>query len=178
MERRNLLLTLKLKLSSSAQLVEDIAQCVASTTSVSQVEDFNFVPPKSAFISLFLDALNFQLMVSKTRTGFYPPTQRLLLCGGSTRLLLMNNASAPRSNQLPAFDALPALIRGDKRIHTTFNQTVAATGDFPAYPNLQNIPTRSGHRAALLTSPRAACFAALPQIGFACLHTSRLTSTW
>ncbi|MBQ3282722.1 MAG: DNA polymerase I, partial [Atopobiaceae bacterium] len=46
-------------------------------------------------------------------------------------------------------DALPALVRGDGRIHTTFNQTVAATGRLSSSdPNLQNIPTRSelGHR--------------------------------
>ena len=41
-------------------------------------------------------------------------------------------------------DALPALIAGDGRIHTTLNQTVAATGRLSSSdPNLQNIPVRS-----------------------------------
>ena len=46
-------------------------------------------------------------------------------------------------------DALPDLIAGDGRIHTSLNQTVAATGRLSSSnPNLQNIPTRSelGHR--------------------------------
>ena len=46
-------------------------------------------------------------------------------------------------------DALPELIAGDGRIHTSLNQTVTATGRLSSSnPNLQNIPTRSelGHR--------------------------------
>jgi DNA polymerase-1 len=61
-------------------------------------------------------------------------------------------------------DALPALIRGDGRIHTTFNQTVAATGRLSSSdPNLQNIPTRSelGHRVrTAFTVPEGSVFLA------------------
>ena len=41
-------------------------------------------------------------------------------------------------------DALPALVLSDGRIHTSFNQVVAATGRLSSSdPNLQNIPTRT-----------------------------------
>jgi DNA polymerase-1 len=41
-------------------------------------------------------------------------------------------------------DALPRLVAPDGRLHTTFNQTVAATGRLSSSnPNLQNIPVRT-----------------------------------
>ncbi len=41
-------------------------------------------------------------------------------------------------------DSLPALCRHDGRLHTSFNQTVAATGRLSSTnPNLQNIPIRT-----------------------------------
>lgn len=41
-------------------------------------------------------------------------------------------------------DALPRDLLGDNRVHTTFNQTIAATGRLSSSdPNLQNIPVRT-----------------------------------
>ncbi|MEP0765951.1 MAG: DNA polymerase I [Fimbriimonadia bacterium] len=41
-------------------------------------------------------------------------------------------------------DALPKMVQPDGRIHTTFNQTVAATGRLSSVdPNLQNIPVKT-----------------------------------
>ncbi len=55
-------------------------------------------------------------------------------------------------------DALPQLIASDGRIHTTFNQTAAATGRLSSNnPNLQNIPIRTP-----LGREIRACFVAEP----------------
>jgi DNA polymerase-1 len=55
-------------------------------------------------------------------------------------------------------DALPLLIAGDRRLHTTFNQTAATTGRLSSNnPNLQNIPIRTA-----LGREIRACFVAEP----------------
>jgi DNA polymerase-1 len=54
-------------------------------------------------------------------------------------------------------DALPGLVDADHRVHTSFNQTVAATGRLSSSdPNLQNIPIRTevGRRIRQAFIPR------------------------
>ena len=47
-------------------------------------------------------------------------------------------------------DALPQLVAADGRVHTSFNQAVAATGRLSSSdPNLQNIPIRTGTGRAI-----------------------------
>ncbi|GAC1532318.1 MAG: hypothetical protein NVS2B6_20400 [Thermoleophilaceae bacterium] len=55
-------------------------------------------------------------------------------------------------------DALPLLVDGDSRLHTTFNQTATTTGRLSSTdPNLQNIPIRTE-----LGREIRACFVAAP----------------
>ena len=56
-------------------------------------------------------------------------------------------------------DALPALVEPDGRVHTSFHQTVAATGRLSSSdPNLQNVPVRGewGRRVRAAFVPEAA----------------------
>ncbi len=57
-------------------------------------------------------------------------------------------------------DGLSAFIAGDGRIHTSFNQTITATGRLSSTdPNLQNIPMRTelGRRIRKVFTPKAGC---------------------
>lgn len=92
--------------------------------------------------------------LKKTQRGYYSTNAKVLEDLASrydivARVLAYRERAKIKSTYL---DALPALIQGDGRIHTTFNQTVAATGRLSSSdPNLQNIPTRSelGHRVRM-----------------------------
>ena len=114
-------------------------------------EDFNIDSPQQLSHVLF-DVLGLPTKgLKKTRKGFYSTNAKVLgdlakTSGVVADVLEYRERAKIRSTYL---DALPGLIRGDGRVHTTFNQTVAATGRLSSSePNLQNIPTRSelGHR--------------------------------
>ena len=89
--------------------------------------------------------------LKKTQRGYYSTNAKVLdeLAKHSpvvAEVLSYREKAKIRSTYL---DALPDDIKGDGRIHTSLNQTVAATGRLSSSnPNLQNIPTRSelGHR--------------------------------
>ena len=61
-------------------------------------------------------------------------------------------------------DALPTLVDGEGRLHTTYQQAIAATGRLSSTdPNLQNIPIRTalGRRIRrAFVAPRASCCSA------------------
>ena len=129
-------------------------------------EDFNIDSPQQLSHVLF-DVLKLpHYGLKKTRKGFYSTNAKTLADLAQTsevvaKVLEYRERTKIKSTYL---DALPALIRGDGRIHTTFNQTVAATGRLSSSdPNLQNIPTRSelGHRVrTAFTVPEGSVFLA------------------
>lgn len=106
-------------------------------------EEFNLDSPKQVGEILFE-----KLMLppkKKTKSGYSTDASVLSELTGLSPLpgiiLEYRELAKLRSTYI---DALPKLKREDGRIHTTFNQTVAATGRLSSSdPNLQNIPVRS-----------------------------------
>ncbi len=113
--------------------------------------EFNIDSPMQLSGVLFDDLGLPTAGLKKTQRGYYSTNAKVLEELSHSypvvaKVLAYREKAKIKSTYL---DALPALVAGDGRIHTTLNQTVAATGRLSSSnPNLQNIPTRSelGHR--------------------------------
>ncbi len=107
-------------------------------------EEFNIKSTKQLGQILF-DKMEIPV-VRKTKTGYSTDTEVLTTLADdypiAERLLEYRALTKLKSTYV---DALPELINAQTgRIHTSFNQTVAATGRLSSSdPNLQNIPIRS-----------------------------------
>ena len=165
MEREGLSVDPSILAAQSAELGAEISAMVDKIHAAAG-EDFNLDSPMQLSHVLF-DVLGLPTKgLKKTSRGFYSTNAKVL--GDLARdhevvaeVLEYRERAKIRSTYL---DALPALVRGDGRIHTTLNQTVAATGRLSSSdPNLQNIPTRSelGHRVRqAFTVPEGSVFLA------------------
>jgi DNA polymerase I len=109
-------------------------------------EDFNLASPKQLKDVLFNKLKISSQGLKKTKTGISTAAGELDKLAGSHKaidLILKFRELSKLKNTY--FDALPKLVNlKDKRIHTSFNATVTATGRLSSSdPNLQNIPTRT-----------------------------------
>ena len=108
-------------------------------------ETFNINSPKQVGELLF-DKLKLDTKAKKSRNGQYSTSEEVLL-GLKERhsivgLILDFRATQKLINTYIA--SLPSYIAADGKIHTTYNQTVTATGRLSSSnPNLQNLPIRS-----------------------------------
>jgi DNA polymerase-1 len=81
----------------------------------------------------------------KTKTGYSTSADILLELAPSYPIIseILSYRELTKLKSTYA-DALPKLVREDGRIHTTYNQAIAATGRLSSVePNLQNIPIRT-----------------------------------
>ena len=112
-------------------------------------EEFNIGSPKQLGPILFeklriQDAVGMK-RVKKTKTGYSTDQETLEKYTRHPIAALILEYRMLSKLQSTYVEALPSLIHPKtKRVHTSFNQTVAATGRLSSsHPNLQNIPIRS-----------------------------------
>jgi DNA polymerase-1 len=108
-------------------------------------EEFNIASPKQLGEILF-DKLKLVEKPKKTRTGQYATGEEILVKLAGDHDIVQNILDFRVYQKLKStyVDALPLMIGDDGRIHTTFDQAVAATGRLSSRnPNLQNIPIRT-----------------------------------
>jgi DNA polymerase-1 len=108
--------------------------------------DFNIGSPKQLGEILF-DKLKLVDKPKKTKTGQYATGEDILQGLKDKHPIIEKILDFRETGKLKStyVDALPKLINSKTgRIHTTFNQTIAATGRLSSTnPNLQNIPIRT-----------------------------------
>lgn len=146
MERAGMLVDPDRLHSLSEGLATQIADVERSIRDLAGDETFNIGSPMQLSHVLF-DVMGLPTKgLKKTKRGYYSTNAKVLSDLARdheiVRLILdWREKSKIKSTYL---DTLGPLCRGDGRVHTTYNQTITATGRLSSSdPNLQNIPTRS-----------------------------------
>lgn len=146
MERAGMLVDPDRLHSLSEGLETQIAEVERSIRDLAGDETFNIGSPMQLSHVLF-DVMGLPTKgLKKTKRGYYSTNAKVLSDLARdheiVRLILdWREKSKIKSTYL---DTLGPLRRGDGRVHTTYNQTITATGRLSSSdPNLQNIPTRS-----------------------------------
>lgn len=146
MERAGMLVDPDRLHSLSEGLATQITEVERSIRDLAGDETFNIGSPMQLSHVLF-DVMCLPTKgLKKTKRGYYSTNAKVLSDLARdheiVRLILdWREKSKIKSTYL---DTLGPLRRGDGRVHTTYNQTITATGRLSSSdPNLQNIPTRS-----------------------------------
>jgi DNA polymerase-1 len=115
-------------------------------------QEFNIDSPKQLGPILF-EALEIKAKVKKTKTGQYPTGEDVLEKIRDAHPIVPAVLRYRKLKKLKStyVDPLPTLIHPESgRVHTTYQQTVAATGRLSSKdPNLQNIPIRTEEGRAI-----------------------------
>lgn len=146
MERAGMLVDPDRLRNLSEGLAIQITEVERSIRDLAGDETFNIGSPMQLSHVLF-DVMGLPTKgLKKTKRGYYSTNAKVLSDLARdheiVRLILdWREKSKIKSTYL---DTLGPLRRGDGRVHTTYNQTITATGRLSSSdPNLQNIPTRS-----------------------------------
>ncbi|NQV90433.1 DNA polymerase I [Candidatus Uhrbacteria bacterium] len=128
----------------SKSLAKNIAVLTTKIIGFAGVE-FNVNSPSQLAEILFETLLLPTKGIKKTKTGYSTAAPELEKLWGSHEIIpLISEYRELSKLQSTYVEALPKLVAKDGRIHTSFNQTVAATGRLSSSdPNLQNIPIKT-----------------------------------
>jgi len=108
-------------------------------------ETFNINSPRQVGELLF-EKLKLDTKAKKSKTGQYSTSEEVLLALKERHAIVGLILEYRELKKLVTtyISALPGFIAADGKIHTTYNQTVTATGRLSSSnPNLQNLPIRS-----------------------------------
>lgn len=129
----------------SIELQEEIVKAEQSVYEKAGLK-FNLASPKQLGEVLF-DHLKLDPKAKKTKTGQYQTGEDVLTLLANKSDIVQDILDFRQMQKLKStyVDALPLLVNPKTgRVHTSFNQAVAATGRLSSNnPNLQNIPIRS-----------------------------------
>ncbi|HJW29353.1 MAG TPA: DNA polymerase I, partial [Saprospiraceae bacterium] len=129
----------------SVQLTKELVQMRDNIFKISGVE-FNLDSPRQLGDILF-EHLKIPYEGTKTKTGQYGTSEDVLSPLKEKYEIIDHILNYRELTKLKStyVDALPSLVNPrDGRVHTTFGQTIAATGRLASNnPNLQNIPIRT-----------------------------------
>lgn len=106
--------------------------------------EFNINSPKQLSEILFQDLQIPTTNIKKTKTGISTASMELQKLREYPIVAKIESYRELFKLKTTYLDVLPLLVAGDGRLHTTFQQAVAATGRLSSInPNLQNIPART-----------------------------------
>ena len=132
------------KLNKLALDFQEVVQTQTQAAYKIAGHEFNAASPKQLQVVLF-DELNLP-KTKKIKTGFTTDAESLAWLLNKTNHPILQHLMRIReaSKLQTTIEGLKNAIASDGRIHTTFQQTVAATGRLSSTePNLQNIPVRT-----------------------------------
>ncbi|MGB1041496.1 MAG: DNA polymerase I, partial [Flavobacteriales bacterium] len=146
MEREGINLDVPALAEFSKELETDLVKLESNIKEMAGVVDFNLDSPKQLGEVLF-EKMDIGVKAKKTKTGQYSTSEDTLskMVGKHEIFELILEYRSLKKLKSTYVDALPLLIdEKTNRIHTSYMQTVAATGRLSSVnPNLQNIPIKT-----------------------------------
>jgi DNA polymerase I len=144
MENQGISLDVSMLNEYSFELEKVLVKCTEKIYNLAESK-FNISSPKQLGEILF-DQMMLVKKPKKTKSGQYSTSEETLLALKDEHVIIEYILEYREIKKLLStyVKALPLLVNNSGKIHTTFNQSVAATGRLSSTnPNIQNIPIRS-----------------------------------